>query len=786
MFTTEFLMTGASRTFGSLPRPVVALAVMWVLGFSVWFFAQDLPNNTRDPQQPLTRGDVWRVLFVEGPTLFQPWDYSVPDVPSGWAYLSQRLVFVGVAFVILCAAAACGLAALRLLRVPTTGLPSERIVLSLGVGLSLFSLWTLLIGCLGHMNVWLLLTLPMICGLILLFQAGRQAGRRWSSGGAADLPGAVPQATLPALNEQSVSRGWLLMGLLLLLVFGGHLLLGGMTPPRDFDVREYHLQGPREWLQAGRITTLEHNVYTSFPFLSEMLSLAAMILTGDWWQGAMAGKLTLACFQILSTLCVYAIARRWCGVPAGLIAAVACLSTPWILRISLIAYAEGAIAFYLIASLMTALLAAACTDAVDRRRLVAVTGFLSGSAMASKYPGLVSVIAPVGLFFAALYGVCPPPAARSRGREFLLSAGVFSAAILLAVGPWLLKNAVATGNPVYPLGYSVFGASDWSPEMDAKWKRAHSPPDHDLTRLPQHLNDVASRSDWQSGLLFALAVPGGLLAWRHREPRWLALSVVWMLATWWAVTHRIDRFWVPVIPVLAVLAGMSWRLSTDRLWQSVVLGAVVLHATFNYGFNRLPLVGFHGGLIELQELRQLPVRSDIRQLNQMLSPADCVLLVGEAEVFDAEFRLFYNTVFDESLFEQWTRRQTPPPDGSAAMRPSAEVATALRERGVTHLLVNWSEILRYRLTYGYTSYVQPALLQTLVDDGVLLGPTVLMGRAADGLSADERRELARWTGWQELLTDDFLQTIVLYRVADATPDDVSRHESVRGKPSAAD
>ena len=539
----------------------------------------------------------------------------------------------------------------------------------------------------------------------------------------------------------------------------------------------------------GRITQLEHNVYTSFPFLSEMLSLAAMILTGDWWQGAMAGKLTLACFQILTTVCVYAIARRWGGPGCGLIAAVACLTTPWVLRISLIAYAEGAISFYLAATVMAALLVNQIPSAGDRRRMVAVTGFLAGSAMASKYPGLISVVIPVSLYFVVLYGrrttvsqpagfapsvsaaSCDavPAVVRSRPAEFALAASVFITAIVLAVGPWLAKNFQDTGNPVYPLGYSVFGASDWSSQMDAKWKRAHSPDDHDVSRLPLHLRDVAARSDWQSGLLFALAVPAVLLIGRNRQARWLWLAVLWILGTWWALTHRIDRFWVPVIPLLAVLAGLAWRVSRQTAWRGVVLTAMLIHCTYNYGFGRLPLAGFHGGLRPLSQLRQLPVRTDIRQLNQLMTDSDRVLLVGEAEVFDARFRLVYNTVFDDSIFQQWTSLDLAAADDAQPMKPADEVATVLRQNGITYVLVNWSEVLRYRLTYGFTAYVQPDKFTQLVDAGVLSPPTVLLGREAAGLSVDEKRELARWPGFPDLLSEDLLKTVVLYRVADSQP-----------------
>ena len=46
----------------------------------------------------------------------------------------------------------------------------------------------------------------------------------------------------------------------------GLMALGAMLPTIDFDAIEYHLQGPKEYFQAGRIAFLPHNVYTSMPF----------------------------------------------------------------------------------------------------------------------------------------------------------------------------------------------------------------------------------------------------------------------------------------------------------------------------------------------------------------------------------------------------------------------------------------------------------------------------------------------------------------------------------------
>ena len=118
------------------------------------------------------------------------------------------------------------------------------------------------------------------------------------------------QLTVVPGKQQSSSVIRILV-LLVVVPFTIYLLSGAISPPTDFDVREYHLQGPKEWFQQGQITFLPHNVYTSFPFLTEMLSLTGMIFTEDWWRGALVGQIVLSTFQVLSALSVFSIARRW-------------------------------------------------------------------------------------------------------------------------------------------------------------------------------------------------------------------------------------------------------------------------------------------------------------------------------------------------------------------------------------------------------------------------------------------------------------------------------------------
>src|SRR5262249_6015242 len=122
-------------------------------------------------------------------------------------------------------------------------------------------------------------------------------------------------------------------------------ILGSMLPAVDFDVLEYHLEGPKEYFQSGRIAFLPHNVYTNMPFGVEMLQLLAMEVLGDWWWGALAGQLLVALFAPAAAVMIGATAgslsRR-----AGWIAALVYLSTPWTYRLAVISYVEGPLCYY--------------------------------------------------------------------------------------------------------------------------------------------------------------------------------------------------------------------------------------------------------------------------------------------------------------------------------------------------------------------------------------------------------------------------------------------------------
>ncbi len=84
--------------------------------------------------------------------------------------------------------------------------------------------------------------------------------------------------------------------------------------------------------------------------------------------------------------------------------------------------------------------------------------------------------------------------------------------------------------------------------------------------------------------------------------------------------------------------------------------------------------------------------------------------MGEARVFGYRVPVVYSTCFDASPGETWL-----------ANKDAASQRAALNAAGITHVLVNWIEIERYRSpgNYGFSHWPQPEHLEQLVVDQVL-------------------------------------------------------------------
>jgi len=451
------------------------------------------------------------------------------------------------------------------------------------------------------------------------------------------------------------------------------VLWGG--EPNGYDVVEYHLQVPREWHDAGRISRLDHNVFSTFPFLTEMHFLLAMHLRGGAYAGMYVSQYMNAIFAVFTSIAVYGVLGGRAR-PQAVVGGVVAIVVPWTLMVGTIAYNEAALMLYgvlCVGWIMTVLnRSKSGAEAPGLWGSVIVAGAMGGFACGVKLTAIPMVVGTAAIAMMIVH----PRMWRAAALLLVTAGGVAS--------PWLIRNAIWTGNPVFPQATATLGGRAWSIQQQERWSASHAPRD-DQKSLNGRLAALRDQVllDWKFGFaLIPAAIIGLVLARGGSHARviaFVALVMCGQVLVWLFATHLQGRFLVLSIPLLAIIVG-----SAARNWVGSIAGlaACIVCMTCNVlSFSSPPVEGDDPDRLFAQPIARLAdprIRACIgvthpQDLWQLQSPevADAVrnsdrpiALVGDAKAFwwpvDSK-RLFYRTVFDvdrrpgESLIDAWKR-----------------------------------------------------------------------------------------------------------------------------------
>ena len=602
---------------------------------------------------------------------------------------TEKLFVFACTGVILIAAWLIGAGMMRLLGWDGGMNRKERFALGMGVGLNTLSLWTLACGLVGFLNpAMTIIGLVAAVGFLVYLQ------RQGKSDPELTLL-VIPKPAKPQPIQLCVV---IAATLLTLLVF-----YAGAMPPSSYDVREYHLQIPKEWYQQGYVGFVPHNIYGNMPFGAEMHALYAMPLFG-WWWGAIIGKTVIAAYLPLTAFTLYVINERLFGRVAGAVSMLLFLTFPAVFHNSVAGLIDTAAAYYFVTGVYVAIISR-CPDPEKPtfyRGRIALAGYLAGSAVACKYPSVLFLVIPVFLWVVARRRIDPK------------AAVIYVTATAAACGLWLGKNLVLTGNPVYPLVYEVFGGKTRTDEKNEQWTKAHRADQSKMTvgHFVGSVREFLYKETWLNPAMIPLA----LLALGSTRRRILLLPLavcVFDFASWWLFTHRLDRFLLPTYGIVIMLSGVGAQYWSSGFQMKYVLRVLIVFSML-LGFF-LMAAGYYRDsryMVGISALRvDIPMAENAdntrihpahRYLNKEVKPGNHVLCVGEAQVFDLEVGTVYNTCFDDCIFEVLLKGKS-----------RAERLKALHDRKITHVFIHWSELKRFRSpgNYGYTDYVTKELVR---------------------------------------------------------------------------
>jgi len=499
-------------------------------------------------------------------------------------------------------------------------------------------------------------------------------------------------------------------------------LLHFPAPPTFYDSMVYHLALPAQYLLAGRYVPMPEDLYANLPANMGMLYTLALGLGGD----ALVNVSTWG-VGVMLLVVLYGFAAEYFGTGAARLTVMAVAVLPLFQRLIVVAKDDLLLCVFGIAAIWAGF------NAVQQqsRRWLVLCGGLIGLALGTRY-----FAAALALGLAAGFSWY---SWRHRGHRCLTPGSVTLAAGLatLVVSPWLLRNQIEQGNPIYPLLASKIGSAAESPESEAgSWRLGETDPYLGANRawltspshwprvilnllavLPWDLTMEGRRFHYRLGYLTPLlliAVPL-LLFQRSRPPAAVPLLLcagVHYLA--WALAFPRFRYLLPSILLLFPLAG--WLTTRWVRWGSgaaAVVGMVWAMSIGSAGWCSLEMLQHisNGAAYTLASIRALePERLResylesrleyyplVREINRRLPPEAVVLFAGELRSYYCQRRVRVNGFPEPGTVARVVEQSATP----------GEITARLRAEGISHLLWRPNEAKRLREAGGYLSFSGP-------------------------------------------------------------------------------
>lgn len=221
------------------------------------------------------------------------------------------------------------------------------------------------------------------------------------------------------------------------------------VPPVSRDALTHHLAVPKLYLSHGGIYEIPSIVFSYYPMiLEDLLYLPALYLGSD-----IVPKYIHFAFALLTALLIYRYLKNELGVHYGLLGALFFITIPIIVKLSITVYVDLGLIFFSFATILS-LLSWIKND--FKWRYLFLSAVCCGLALSTKYNGLITFFC-LAMFVPLIVVRCGAFANKPQGRP-LISMAAYIVVALLVFSPWMVKDYMWTGNPIYPLYNNWFNS----------------------------------------------------------------------------------------------------------------------------------------------------------------------------------------------------------------------------------------------------------------------------------------------------------------------------------------
>lgn len=584
-----------------------------------------------------------------------------------FSVLPGHLLNVLYAAVFMFACFSAGRPALKAAGLGFAGAPEET-VFSCGAGFGLLAVYVFILAAFKLLYFW-----PVAAFMVLACSAGVYSLRR-DPLRAAGGPAAFGTADFAVLAV-------LLLAMLLNLA-------GTLSPEIFYDALVYHLAVPNYFVIKHGIAPMPYNFYSDLPFTHGMLYGAALLLKGE----ALAKFVNYGA-GLLTAGAVLALGARHFSLRAGLWGAAIFYTVGHAMLASWSSGTEALLMFF-----STLALYAVLNRTEEEPRWLWLAACFCGLAMGVKYTGFFTA---VGVMLVYAWP------ARSRPLTALKNLALFALIASFFVGPWLVKNYLYQGNPVFPFALNLFGADPHSDPQKLKDFIGHAGQIGPLKPLYWLMNPwkitmgQVPNSEYFSPL-FILMLPGAFLL---SGPAGAALSGLWIffLSVWggFSVSSTMARFLMPAYPAAGLIMA-AYLFSPGHRALKGALKAAALAVCFT-GLYWAGVIFYSQGrwrplteavtaedyLSHTQPTYPYSSYSAVKYINEKTSPGSKVLLIGDERSYYLKKDFIVSSVYDNTAAVEY----------AVASKDGEDLYARLKADGVTHMLLNTAEAIRLGTSY---------------------------------------------------------------------------------------
>lgn len=499
-------------------------------------------------------------------------------------------------------------------------------------------------------------------------------------------------------------------GLMLILVWAIVLInmLSALSPVVFYDAMVYHLNIPMEYLKSHRIFHVPYNMHSNLPQGMGMIYIYTLLM-----KSGVAAKLLNSFFGLLTAITLYLIARQWLSRRAAFITMLLFYSMPQIFLLSTLVNVDLPAAFYVLLALYCLLRSAKQSD----KKWLLLAGIFCGVSMSFRYQNaIIAGMLLSSFIFLKKRSLPSSETARqsffSRRNiiEFLKMGAIFCLAFLIIFSPWMIKNILYTGNPLFPLFYSIFGGRGWSLEQTRYF----------YNNISGRIGAGITLRSWLSILWQVLTREGELgwhrfiflaalalipLAIKRRHPATIAgLLGLFYLALWPLLSRnvanilRYNIFSFALLSLFFISMIWQWISRKEKLTALAFMLFIGIETFFGIFFCQQLTQSFMPVFTKVSRQQYLksflPYYPLVDEMNRRLSTEDRVLFIGETRGFYLKKKCIVPSANDG----QWTSQIF---EGAKNVE---EVSQRMKDLGITHLLVNQQELERLKPLFGYLDW----------------------------------------------------------------------------------